>query len=94
MFKPTVACFILSSIFSQKNQDLCVFITRLGVSIVQSGQELHGTERFVADGLITEGECQNLISLLEVRNISVMSSVQMFKMCVSCNSVALPYFTF
>ncbi|XP_078332394.1 prolyl 3-hydroxylase 1-like isoform X2 [Crassostrea virginica] len=40
-------------------------LTREGVSIVQSGQELHGTERFVADGLITEGECQNLISLLE-----------------------------
>lgn len=36
-----------------------------GVSIVQSGQELHGKERFVADGLMTEGECQNLISLLE-----------------------------
>ncbi|XP_062612240.1 prolyl 3-hydroxylase 1-like isoform X2 [Saccostrea cucullata] len=36
-----------------------------GVTIVQSGEELHGEERFVADGLMNEGDCQNLISLLE-----------------------------
>ena len=70
------------------------------MSIVQSGQELHGTERFVADGLITEGECQNLISLLEVRNMigryqcrEQCTNVYCM-MCVSCNIVALPYFTF
>ena len=70
------------------------------MSIVQSGQELHGTERFVADGLITEGECQNLISLLEVRNM--IGRDQCHEQCtkvycmmsVSCNSVDHPYFTF
>ncbi|XP_061178196.1 prolyl 3-hydroxylase 2-like isoform X2 [Saccostrea echinata] len=36
-----------------------------GVTIVQSGEELHGEERFVADGLMNEGDCQNLMSLLE-----------------------------
>ena len=39
--------------------ELVGFFLSLGVSIVQSGQELHGKERFVADGLMTEGECQN-----------------------------------
>lgn len=47
--------------------ELVGFFLSLGVSIIQSGQELHGKERFVADGLMTEGECQKLISLLEVR---------------------------
>lgn len=51
--------------------ELVAFFLSLGVSIVQSGQELHGKERFVADGLMTEGECQKLISLLEVRNHEV-----------------------
>lgn len=51
--------------------ELVGFFLSLGVSIVQSGQELHGKERFVADGLMTEGECQKLISLLEVRNHEV-----------------------
>lgn len=65
------------------------------MSIVQSGQELHGTERFVADGLITEGECQNLISLLEVRNQCHEQCTNVYcMMSVSCNSVDHPYFTF
>lgn len=55
--------------------ELVSFFLSLGVSIIQSGQELHGKERFVADGLMTEGECQKLISLLEVRNHEVLFDV-------------------
>ncbi|XP_055995333.1 prolyl 3-hydroxylase 1-like isoform X5 [Ostrea edulis] len=40
-----------------------------GVTIVQSGKELQGDERFVADGLMNKGDCQNLVSLLEAGGI-------------------------
>lgn len=62
--------------------ELVSFFLSLGVSIIQSGQELHGKERFVADGLMTEGECQKLISLLEVRNHEVY--VKKSNVFISC----------
>lgn len=36
---------------------------RQGVSVVQTGEDLFGKERFAADGLATETECQELIDL-------------------------------
>ena len=38
----------------------------LGVSVVKTGEDLFGQERFAADGLATEKECEELISLAKV----------------------------
>ena len=41
-------------------------IIPLGVSVVKTGEDLFGEERFAADGLATEKECDELISLAKV----------------------------
>ena len=41
-------------------------IILLGVSVVKTGEDLFGEERFAADGLATEKECEELISLAKV----------------------------
>ena len=40
----------------------------IGVSIVKTGEDLFGKERFAADGLATQKECEELISLARVSN--------------------------
>ena len=44
-----------------------------GVSVVQTGEDLFGKERFTADGLATESECQELINLARVGTLKCLS---------------------
>ncbi|XP_060578762.1 prolyl 3-hydroxylase 1-like isoform X6 [Ruditapes philippinarum] len=45
------------------NSDILKEFSDQGVKITQRGEDLLGKERFVADGLVTEEECQTLIQL-------------------------------
>ncbi|KAL4225364.1 procollagen-proline 3-dioxygenase [Mactra antiquata] len=45
------------------NTDILQQFYSQGVSIVQKGEDLHGKERFVSDGLSTQKECSELIDL-------------------------------
>ena len=45
---------------------LTLFFLLIGVKMTQQGVELFGEERFVADGLGTQSECDQLIKLAQV----------------------------
>ncbi|XP_060578759.1 prolyl 3-hydroxylase 1-like isoform X3 [Ruditapes philippinarum] len=52
------------------NSDILKEFSDQGVKITQRGEDLLGKERFVADGLVTEEECQTLIQLARREGVS------------------------
>lgn len=57
----------------------CTFSTDVllleGVTLTQDARQLNGSERVVLDGLLTPGECGELLQLAEVRKPRMMAFV-------------------